>query len=287
MPSIAASSAGPPAFDKNVNPVMLVDLTIETQVTTPAFLVGSVKETADNRTVKCADGAWDDIDNFAKTIRPPKGRKALDAAAVTRGSVAYDTGGCANCHGGAGWTVSRRFYTPSAATLTTVTGTAFVKPSAWPTSWAFHNTTQIAAQPTSAELAGLNNAAIGPLQVACAIRNIGTFGVPGNVTATDALELKPGGVARAQGRGGYNVPSLYGMQLATPLLHHGQAASLTDLFTDAKWDAHTNAGNANFKILMDAGGSTLRNDLVQFIWSIDATTAEKAITAGFDTGCAP
>jgi hypothetical protein len=252
----------------------------------PAGLVQSMKEIADNIAIKCAPANWDDIDNFAKTIRPPRGRTALDPAAVTRGGVAFDTGGCANCHGGPGWTVSRRFYTPSNATVSTVTGTAFTKPVAWPVSWTFHNTTQIAAQPTTAELPGFNAAAIAPPQVACAIRNIGTFGVPGDATATDALELKPGTGGRAQGRGGYNVPSLYGMQVAAPLLHHGQAASLTELFTDAKWDNHTNAGNANFKVLLDSTPG-MRSDLVQYIWSIDATTAEKAIPTGFDTGCAP
>ena len=252
----------------------------------PAGLVQSMKEIADNIALKCAPAQWDDIDNYAKTIRPPKGRRALDPNAIARGETAFDTGGCASCHGGPGWTISRRFFTPSAATLATVTGTAFTKPTAWPTSWTFHNTTQIAAQPTAAEVAGFNTNPIAPPQVACVLRNIGTFGVPGNVSATDALELKPGTGGRAQGRGGYNVPSLYGMQVGAPLLHHGQASSMTDLFTDTKWDLHTNAGNANFKILLDMTPG-MRTDLVQYLWSIDATKTEKTVTPGFDTGCAP
>ena len=252
----------------------------------PAGLVQSMKEIADNITIKCAANQWDDIDNYAKTIRPPRARTQLDPAAVMRGSVAFDTCGCANCHGGAGWTVSRRFYTPSNTTITTVTNTPFVKPALWPTTWTFHNTNQIATQPAAAEVAGFNSSPIAPPQVACAIRNIGTFGVPGDVAATDVLEVKPGTRGRAQGRGGYNVPSLYGMQVAAPLLHHGQAASVSELFTDAKWDGHTNAGNANCKVLLDTTAG-MRSDLVQYIWSIDATTAEKPIPAGFDTGCAP
>ena len=82
------------------------------------------------------------------------------------------------------------------------------------------------------------------------------------------------------------MPSLYGMQVAAPLFHHGQASSLTDLLTNPKWDSHTNAANANFTIELDATPSK-RSDLVQYIWSIDATTAEIAVPSGFDTGCAP
>ncbi len=88
---------------------------------------------------------------------------------------------------------------------------------------------------------------------------------------------------RAQGRGGYNVPSLYGMQVGAPLLHHGQAASLDQLFTDPKFIGHTQAGNANF--LLGATAAQDRSDLIQYIWSIDATTPEVPIPPGFDTGC--
>ncbi|MDP3152023.1 MAG: hypothetical protein Q8N23_05100 [Archangium sp.] len=253
----------------------------------PAGLGAPVKDIADGIAIKCAANQWDDVDNYAKTIRPPKGRgPSLDTTAVGRGRTLFSQGACAQCHGGPGWTVSRRFYTPTNATVTTVSGTAFAKPSMWPTSWTFHNTTQIAAQPVGAEIAPNNMAAIAPPQAACAIRNIGTFGVPNDLAATDALELKPGAGGRAQGRGGYNVPSLYGMQVGAPLLHHGQAASLTELLTDPKFNSHLNSGNANFSIELDAL-PTGRNDLVQFIWSIDATTAEIAVPNGFDTGCAP
>ena len=51
---------------------------------------------------------------------------------------------------------------------------------------------------------------------------------------------------RAQGRGGYNVPSLYGVALGAPYLHHGQAATLTELFTEVRWQSHWQAGNPLF-----------------------------------------
>ncbi len=247
----------------------------------PAGLGAPVKEIADGLAIKCAPGNWDDINDYAKTIRPPRGRKVapvgtLDAAAITRGLAQYTAGNCANCHGGPGWTVSNRFFVPSAATNAAKTSLAFSKPAAWPATYTFHNTFQIAAQPTAAEVAPNNTAAIAPPQLACAIRNVATFG-------SDALELKPGTGGRAQGRGGYNVPSLYGLQVANPLLHHGNARTLNDLFTDAAWDNHTRAGSALFLTGGTAAGDRL--DLIQFLWSIDATTPEIPITTGHDTGC--
>jgi hypothetical protein len=107
-------------------------------------------------------------------------------------------------------------------------------------------------------------------EVACVLRNVGTFGVPGNAEATAALELQPNRIDAAEGRAGYNVPSLYGLALGAPYLHHGQAPSLTDLFTNPAWQFHTNAGNANFSITL----SGKLDDLIAFLLSIDASTPE-------------
>ena len=99
----------------------------------------------------------------------------------------------------------------------------------------------------------------------------------GNGAATDALEVRPltGAFVRAEGRAGYNVPSLYGLALGAPYLHHGQSPSLTDLFTNPAWSFHTNAGNANFSVeLADASKVA---DLSAFLLSIDASTREVAI----------
>ncbi|MBS1150962.1 MAG: hypothetical protein H6Q89_2660, partial [Myxococcaceae bacterium] len=263
------------------------NLALETAVALPANnLASSAKEVADQGgVVRCVPGAWDDIDAFTRTIRPPKGRKALDAAAVTRGAAVFVEGNCANCHGGPGWTLSRRSYTPSTAVNAALLTTAFTKPPNWPGTWTFHTASfQVAAQPVAAEVTPFNTAAIPPPQVACVVRNIGTFGIPGDVTTTNLLEVKLPAATRAQGRGGYNIPSLYGMQVAAPLLHHGQAASLTDLFTDAKWIGHTQAANANFLTDAPTVAAMKRADLVQYLWSIDATTAEVAPATGFD-GC--
>jgi hypothetical protein len=141
---------------------------------------------------------------------------------------------------------------------------------------------QISAQPPVAvgdDTGPAEAGTVQPLQLACALRNVGTFGVrdPNAVnktdaTATDALELRSGG-GRAQGRGGYNVPSLYGLALGAPYLHHGQAATLADLFTDPKWDIHTNAANFNFS-KQDLAVAGAVADLTAFLRSIDADTVE-------------
>ena len=50
-------------------------------------------------------------------------------------------------------------------------------------------------------------------------------------------------------------PDLDGIIICTPsYLHHGQASTLPELFTDTKWANHTNAGNANFSVMLAPAG---------------------------------
>ena len=106
------------------------------------------------------------------------------------------------------------------------------------------------------------------------------------MAATANLELRAAPAstaaptARAEGRGGYNVPSLYGLALGAPYLHHGQSPSLTDLFSNAKWNSHTNAGNSNFSLTLQDAGTI--DDLIAYLLSIDASTPEVAVPNGFD-----
>ena len=246
----------------------------------PGGLAAPAKELADG--TSCAHKDWDDIDNFTKTLRPPHAIVA-DAAAVARGRALFDQGGCAKCHGGAGWTVSRRFYTPSsavnAALTTDATQSPFAAPNIWPSTWSYMSKQIATAQPiiTTDATGPAENTAVGPGQVACVLRNVGTFGdgVGGNPARTDALEVKPDGT-RAQGRGGYNIPSLYGLALGDPYLHHGQAPTLESLFTDPRWAFHTGAGAANF-LAGAAPGDADVQDLKTFLLSIDAAQAELTI----------
>ena len=267
------------------------NLTLETQVALQANLGTPMKEVADDPVAAlCQHKDWDDIDEFVKTIRPPRGLRSTAADAIARGRTLFETQGqCNKCHASAGWTLSRRFFTPSTGNNTTLAALDFTEPAAWPATWAYLNDglarKQISNQPANIPLDATGPAeltAIAPLQVACVVRNIGTFGIAGDTTATDALELKSNG-ARAQGRGGYNIPSLYGLALGAPYLHHGQARTLDDLFAQSAYDFHTNAGSANFSVVLEGDPQNLA-DLKSFLLSIDADSTEIAPPVGFD-GC--
>nr|MBA2320025.1 hypothetical protein [Deltaproteobacteria bacterium] len=56
---------------------------------------------------------WNQIDLYTATIRAPNAPD-LDAALVSEGELLFTANGCNGCHGGDNWTISRRFYTPSA-----------------------------------------------------------------------------------------------------------------------------------------------------------------------------
>jgi DNA-binding beta-propeller fold protein YncE/cytochrome c553 len=251
-----------------------------------------LKELADDagRAV-CGHKDWDDIDNFVKTITPAQAVRTVAADAVERGRQLFVDGGCAKCHGGAGWTVSRRAFAPSEGTNALLAQTAFERPDFFPLTWMYDNgtqpRTQLSAQPAIAIADATGPAepsAIGIAQAACVTRNVGTFGLPDDTAGTDALELRPfqGSLVRAQGRAGYNVPSLYGLALGAPYLHHGQAGTLEELFVDERWRFHTAAGNANFSAVLAQPGTL--DDLVAFLRSIDATTPEIAVPTDPGTG---
>ncbi len=235
-----------------------------------------LKEIQDTTPGSCTTD-WDKIDAFVRTIRPPRGLRRLNPAAVSRGADLFgpEHGACNTCHGGAGWTVSRRFWTPSSLNNGALTITPFLPPTGdgfWPI-----NAFQISTQPAAADNTG---DAVGPKQVACVLRNVSTFGVPGDFVQTDAVEVRANG-ARAQGAGGFNVPSLYGLAVGAPYLHHGQATTLLELFADTTWQGHLTAANPGFT----PSGADLA-DLTAFLLSIDPTVEEQPIPGGLD-GCPP
>jgi hypothetical protein len=207
---------------------------------------------------------WDEIDEFVKVIRPPKARQfpVGGSASVNAGATLFSDGNCAHCHSGAGWTLSRRFFTPSSKNNADLAAAAFLNKGNI-TGVSLH-TFEIANEPNGS---GGN---VAPAQVACVLRKVNTF-------SSDAgLEVKAGRPPSLPAQGqftGYNIPSLYGLQVGAPFLHHGQAKTLTELFTDSKWIGHLQAGNAVFN-----GGavlsSTQATDLANFLWSIDAAKAE-------------
>jgi hypothetical protein len=83
-----------------------------------------VGDECDDRAVVCdinASSDWDDIDAFIRTVRAPRAPRpclragdlaCLDPARVKAGKTLFEDAGCASCHSGSGWTISRVFYTP-------------------------------------------------------------------------------------------------------------------------------------------------------------------------------
>jgi YVTN family beta-propeller protein len=251
-----------------------------------------LKELADDTSNanNCNHKDWDEIDEFVKTVRPPSALKFADAAAVGRGKQLFADGGCAKCHGGPGWTISRRFYSPTGPGNTTLANTGYTPRAFFPATWSYPNgagRNLISAQPIiAADATGPAEPAVVPIaQPPCTLRNVGTFGVPNDTVLTDALEVRPfnGMLVRSEGRGGYNVPSLYGLALGAPYLHHGQAKTLEDLLTDTKWQFHTNAGNGNFSVQLAMDAKSVP-DLKTYLLSIDAAAAEVNVPTDNGTG---
>jgi DNA-binding beta-propeller fold protein YncE len=248
-------------------------------------LAASNKDLTDSTGCKRAD--WDDITNWVKIITPVHASKLGDAAAIARGRALFLEGGCDNCHSGAGWTVSRRPYSPAFVQAANQAGAVIFgaldfTQTAYPANSQFIYPIarkQISIQPAiGLDRTGPATPEIVVPQVACALRNVGTFGIPTDSAGTTALEKRPppvGGSDVAQGRAGYNVPSLYGLAVGAPYLHHGQAPSLEELFSDPKWTSHTNAGNTNFFLTLAESGKLA--DLIKFLLSIDSSTLEISI----------
>ncbi len=255
----------------------------ETPVALGGGLGKPVKENQNDPTTLCQHKDWDDIDNFVKTIQPVTKSRIVEAAAVDRGRQVFVDGGCAKCHGGSGWTISRRMFTPSTQTNSDLAAAPFARPGFFPSTWMYDNAgqnrTHISAQPAIGVADATGPAEPAPIaiaQIACSLRNVGSFGAL-DPAGTDALEIRPaaGAIVRAEGRAGYNVPSLYGLALGAPYLHHGQAPTLSDLFTNTRWQFHTNAGNANMSVVLGQPGKL--DDLTAFLMSIDASTPEIAV----------
>jgi DNA-binding beta-propeller fold protein YncE len=213
---------------------------------------------------------WDDLDAWVRTIRPPRGLARLDAAKVALGAQIFasgtgtGSGACADCHGGAGWTVSRRFFTPSSEKNGALAAAVFSPGAPWSPLW---NTQGKHIEP---ELPG----PVVPPRISCGIRKPVTAAAPGSTFGPAALEKKPDGSV-AQGQAGYNVPSLYGLALGAPYLHAGQAPTLRALLDD--FEGHTKAGNDNFSATAEQ-----KDALVAFLLSIDGSTPEIAPGAGHD-----
>ena len=143
----------------------------------------------------------------------------------------------------------------------------------------------VAGTDTSSTLApAADNASAARLT--CAIRNVGTFGAGPQGAA---FEVKSdtnamGTSLVAQGKNGFNVPSLLSLSATAPYLHNGAVQTLVDLFTKPDYKSHTQAGNPNF-----APTEAEAKDLAAFLLSIDQATPTFAIDPNQDlcTNVAP
>jgi mono/diheme cytochrome c family protein len=235
---------------------------------------------------------WNDIDKFIQVLRPANASRQLDAAAVARGRQVFIDNKCQNCHGGAKWSISRRSYAPSVANstalkLTNVIATALLNPD--------HNQNTLVLETEEAgfckDLDG--NPANGAetcgsplniLRITCVLRDVDTFGVfdPETGVTDKRMEVAANMVAQAQGLMGYNPPGLFNLSLSGPYLHHGQAETLDDLFTD-RFASHHQSNSPTFLDNLDnAAQQGQKADLIQFLLSIDASTAPINPDAGQD-----
>src|SRR5262249_2666975 len=149
--------------------------------------------------------------------------------------------------------------------------------------WNFH-TLQIALQPASSLFdADEATTAIGFNQLACVLRNTGTFAVPSHAAASRGLEARSPGNPGAPGPLGSTLPALYGLSRGAPYLPHGGARTLAELFDDPRWRQHAEAGSAVWLHQGTADDIAARKrDLINFLLSIDANTAVQDLPAGFE-----
>ncbi len=169
---------------------------------------------------------WADIESWIRTLRPVRPPRGLSEARQRAGAVRFVDAGCAGCHSGPFWTVSRRSYTPS-----------------WEASQALLSTPwgddAVAAGFPEALLPATtgNRRVRAPFPVnvdedhiQCVLRNVGTFGTsPADV---GVAEVRGNMKTVAQGANGYNVPSLIGLGAGAPFYHAGNARTLEELLSD-------------------------------------------------------
>lgn len=240
-------------------------------------LNGSLKFITRNRAIcsnanTCPD--WDLIDLYVQSIKSARG-VSFENAAIVAGRTLFQQGGCDLCHAGPKWTTSRTFYRPEAfrgappsrvfdvnRAATVAINTAPLNPRIQS---AIHDPTLIAADDSTGTPALKRQA--------CNLRDVGTFGVMGG-----ADETRDNGTP-AQGRNGFNPPSLMSLAVSAPYFHNGAAQDLYGLF-DPRFAAHLHAGNASF----DPQGWE-RDSLVALLLSIDSTTPPFPVRA--DTQACP
>ncbi len=210
---------------------------------------------------------WDQIETYIRSLRSPHARTVTQGDPEAGRQVFLD-GACQNCHGGALWTLSERYYNPLLNTDASVTtmqdaGVADVGDV---------RADQLASTDTSTfsviDLDGNGP----PHRHSCVVRRVGTFDAEGP-DGNGAAEIRQNG-GNAQGVDGFNVPSLLGIGMGAPFLHNGAAASLSELLSD-DFGSHLRSGNQVFSPTDEQ-----RADLIAFLQSIDDDTETIPVPSG-------
>ncbi len=224
---------------------------------------------------------WIEVESWIASLPRPPASKLLNPAMVSRGRQIFANGGCASCHGGSLWTVSRIPYVPSFAKNGSAVGDDGVpdQPSGlrielrgpdqlWNPAL---NTDTMKIGPELLD----GGVTVGPERITCVLRDVGTFDL------NDPIEVKPNGQP-AQGELGFNPPSLFGLKTSAPYLHHGKAKTLEELFSP-QFARHHEARVPGFLSEGDGGVNADQvNDLIAFLESIDEKTLPFAIPLGND-----
>lgn len=248
---------------------------------------------------------WNAVESYVRSVRTPRPPTGLDADLVARGRATFQAAGCAGCHGGPSWTLSRRFYAPGAAnngalpydkttvtpeTLTGFLGTLRTRSYEVPLPLRTLN-------PPGASGSALLRRFVPPPpevqspvdyaydaktaledQINCVLRDVGTFprgaGDVQGITlpaSTPVREVRADMTTVAQGATGFNVPSLLGLSVGAPYFHAGNARTLEEAFHQT-FDAHLLALQPDLPL---AARTTVIQALVQFLLSIGDETASE------------
>jgi hypothetical protein len=268
---------------------------------------------------------WDELDAFIQSVRAPQRPSTLDSAEVERGAGLFREGNCAGCHGGAGWTLSRAFYTPGAVNNGAL---PFTKPAA--VSDAQLGLLRTVHYDVAPDLRSLNPpGALGTAtlrrwdpgthstlvhlygteaddgydsrkthgndQINCVLRAVGTYpsqvngenhqGIVPADSPTVVNEVRDNMSTLALGATGFNMPSLVGVAAGAPYFHAGNARTLEELL-DPAFVAHYRALAPGFLADTAEERRDQIRDLTAYLLSLDDDSSLESITARYDL-CVP
>ncbi|MSQ84104.1 MAG: YncE family protein [Myxococcales bacterium] len=218
---------------------------------------------------------WSEITKYIQSLRSPRGVTGLDAAKVAEGKAIYQDSNCAGCHGGAKWTISKLFYSPS------VDGNKALLTKKWAAPQYFPVSLLPAATEANRFMRFSSGNPAGLDQIQCILRPVGTFKTcePGVGIAELRTDMKAVGQGAEIDGNGYNPPSLLNLAAGGPYYHAGNAMTLESLLSNTFVKHHT-ALAANLLQETDPAKKQATVDkLVAYLLSIDETTAVIAAPA--------